>query len=115
MRRPPAPLRLLAVGLGGDLLQLAALHCRQSLAGRALLRVAEGAAIGLDAVGDAVDELALPFGKGDARLVRGALGAFQGVQRLAARGLPLGLEGAGGGLVFLLETRPGLEPGRALQ
>ena len=116
----PAPLRLLAVGLGGYLFQLASLPRRQGLTRCALLQVAEGAAIGLDAFGDALDELALPFGQGDARLVGGPFSPFESVQSLAARGLALGLERAGrspgfGLGVLLLKARPGLEPGRALE
>jgi hypothetical protein len=91
------------------------LHRRQGLTGCALLRIAEGPAIGLDALRDALDELALPVGQGDAGLVGGAFGALESVQRLAARGLTLGLEGAGWRLVFGLEARAGLEPGRALE
>lgn len=111
----PSPPRLFAVGLGRDLLQLAALHRRQGLTRRPLLRVAEGAAVCLDAVRDALDELPLPFGQGDTRLVGDPLRAFEGVQRLATRGLALGLERAGRGLVLRLESRPGLDPGRALE
>jgi hypothetical protein len=70
----------LAGGLGADLLELDALHHRQRRAGRALVRVAEGAAVGLDPLADGLQELALPFGELDPGLVGGALGAAQGVE-----------------------------------
>src|SRR5690606_8352369 len=73
---------------------LSALHGRQGLAGRALFRVAEGAAIGLHPVLDRAEELALPVRQGDARLVGGALGALQGVEGGAFGRLALQFERA---------------------
>ncbi len=106
----PPPLRRLAVGLGGDLLELATLHRRQGLTGRALLGIAEGAAVGLDPLDDRFDELAFPFGQGDAGLVGGPTGALQGVDGGALGSLALGLERAGRSLV----SRPAaVEAGRA--
>lgn len=59
--------------------------------------------MGLDPLADRIEELALPLGQGDARLVGGAAGASQGVQGRPRIGLALGLERAGGG--FGLEGR----------
>lgn len=79
----------LAVGLGGDFLELAALHGREGLPRGALFGVGEGAAVGLDPLADRIEELALPFGQRNARLRGRAAGAFQGVQRRALRRLTL--------------------------
>ena len=70
----------LALGLGGDLLQLDRLKGRQGLARGALLRITEGAAEGLQPVGDGAEELTLSFRQLDAGPVSLALSAFQGVQ-----------------------------------
>ena len=85
----------LALGLLGDLFQLAALHGRQGLARPALFGVGEGAAVGLHPFADRIEELALPFGQGDASLLGRPFGAFQGVDRRTLGGLALGLERAG--------------------
>ncbi|MNS66043.1 hypothetical protein D3C72_992370 [compost metagenome] len=78
-----------AVGLGGDFLELAALHGREGLTRRALFRIGEGAAVGLDALADRIEEVALPFGQRNARLLGRAAGAFQGVERRPLGGLTL--------------------------
>jgi hypothetical protein len=86
-----------AVGLGGDLLELDLLQRRERRAGRALVGVAEGAAVGLDPLSHGVEELALPVGELDAGAVGRALGAAQGVEggalgRLAGIGRRLALQ-----------------------
>jgi hypothetical protein len=91
---PPTPLGRLALGLGGDLFQLAALHGRQGLARRALFGIAEGPAIGLHPLLDRAEELAFPARQGNARLVGGALGPLQGVDGGAFGRLSLDLERA---------------------
>src|SRR3569832_287471 len=70
----------LAHGLLGDFFQLHCLHHRQRRVQIALLRVADGAAIGLDAFGNRTEEFVLPLRKGNAGLVRRALGLLQGAQ-----------------------------------
>src|ERR1700739_2323460 len=59
---------LLARRLGADLLELDALHHRQRGPRRALVGIAEGAAVGLDPLGHRVEELALPRRQLDAGL-----------------------------------------------
>ena len=61
--------------------------------------------MGLDAFGNAVDELAFPVRELNAGLVGRALGPLQGVDGLALGGLALGLERAGPR--FLGFVRPG--------
>lgn len=90
----PSESTRLALGLGRDLFQLTALHGRQGLARRALFRVGEGAAMGLDSLAHRIEELALPLGQGNARLLCRATGAFQGVERRSLRRLLLLLPGA---------------------
>ena len=92
------PLRRLALRLGGDLFELAALQGRQGLPGRAQFGIAEGPAMDLHTLGDRVEEFALPFGQGDAGLVGRAAGAPEGVEGRALRRLSFRLERAGGRL-----------------
>jgi hypothetical protein len=75
---------------------LTAMPRRQGLTRRALLRIAEGAAVGLDPLADRIEELPLPFGQGHARLVGGAFRASQRIQGRALRRLAFGLERTGG-------------------
>ncbi len=65
----------LALGLGGDLLQLDGLKRRKRRAPRALLRIGEGPAIGADPLFHRAQEFAFPFGQIHARLVGDQLGA----------------------------------------
>ena len=85
----------LAVGLGGDFLELAGLHGREGLTGGAFFGVGEGAAVGLHPLADGIQEPAFPFRELDASLLGRAFGAFQGVDGRALSGLALGLERAG--------------------
>src|SRR5690606_22183926 len=81
-RTAAASERLLLAGrLGGDLLELEVLQRRERLAGRSLLRIAEGAAEGLQAILDAAKELTLPFRQLDARTLGLAASAAQRVER----------------------------------
>ena len=70
----------LAFGLGGDFLELAALHGREGLTGGAFFGIGEGAAVGLDALAHRIEEFTLPFGQRNARLLGRTAGAFQGVE-----------------------------------
>ena len=88
---PPLP-RLLSLRLGRDLFQLATLHGRQGLTGRAQFGVAEGAAVGLHPLRNGIEELALPFGQRNARLLCRAAGASEGVESGALGGFPLRFE-----------------------
>ena len=80
--------------LGRDFLELDGLVGRQGLVAAALFRIGEGAAIGLDALGDRAQELALPFGQGHPGLFGGAASPLDRVQRRAF-GLAAGIEGLG--------------------
>src|SRR5690349_593314 len=84
---------LLALRLGGDLLELDGLQRRERLAQRALLGVAEGAAVGLHTLADVGQELALPVGELHARLVGGAAGALQRIEGGALGRRLAGLQG----------------------
>ncbi len=78
------------MGLLGDFLELAALQGRQGLAGGALFRVGEGAAVLGDPLGDRIEEFAFPFRQVDAFGLGGAAGLFEGAKGGALGGLALG-------------------------
>ena len=92
MPLPPRPLprRQFAVGLPRDFLELAPLKGRQGLAGGALFRIGEGAAVFGDPFGQGIEEFALPLRQVDALGLGRPAGLLQGAQGGALRGLALG-------------------------
>jgi len=93
-----------ALGLGLDLLELAALHGRQRRAGRPLVGIGEGATVALNSLADRPEELLFPVRQLDAAALSGALGSSQRPQRPPLGRLAGGLIGVGGWLGFQIRS-----------